>query len=148
MFCQRTFLACTFCFPTSDHVMFSWEFSFCLFISYAYICTCIRLFPRVASRGVKWKNKNVQARKVPLKKLLKIVFQCNNYFSPGSQGWGESRLSVSVAYLITVKKTKDTSDSLSGKDQEQTRKKLEFEIVGLTVRCLKLKSTSFKLQFL
>ena len=44
-------------FPISDHVMFSWEFSFCLFISYAYVCTCIWLFPRVASRGVRWESK-------------------------------------------------------------------------------------------
>ena len=39
---QYTFLPCMFCFPNSDHVMFSREFAFCLFINYAYICTCIR----------------------------------------------------------------------------------------------------------
>lgn len=39
----------TVCFTISDHVMFWWEF----YISLAYICTCIRLFPRVASCGVK-----------------------------------------------------------------------------------------------
>ena len=38
---QLTSLACTFCFPISDNVMFSREFSFCVFISYAYIYTCI-----------------------------------------------------------------------------------------------------------
>ena len=32
-----TSLACTFYFPISDHVMFPREFSFCFFISYAYI---------------------------------------------------------------------------------------------------------------
>ena len=48
------------CFTISDHVMFPWEFSFCLFISYAYMCTCIsnvKLFPRVASHSVKFENK-------------------------------------------------------------------------------------------
>lgn len=29
-----TFLACTFCSPISDRVVFSWKFSFCIFISY------------------------------------------------------------------------------------------------------------------
>ena len=42
--------------------MFSREFSFCFFISYAYIFTCIgrhlkESFPRVTSRGLKWENK-------------------------------------------------------------------------------------------
>ena len=35
---QYTFLPCMFCFPNSDHVMFSREFAFCLFINYAFIC--------------------------------------------------------------------------------------------------------------
>ena len=65
---EQTSLACTFCFPISDHVMPSWEFSFCLFISYVYICTCIRrhlkkLFPRVASRGLKWENKTYKLKR-------------------------------------------------------------------------------------
>ena len=32
-----------FCFPNSDHVIFSWEFAFCLFIMHtcAHGCTCI-----------------------------------------------------------------------------------------------------------
>ena len=30
---------CMICFPNSDHVMFSREFAFCLFINYAYIGT-------------------------------------------------------------------------------------------------------------
>ena len=38
---EKTCLACMLCFPISDHVMPSWEFAFCFFISYAYICTCI-----------------------------------------------------------------------------------------------------------
>ena len=54
MFGRCTFLACTFCFPNSDHVMFSWEFSFGLFISYAHMCRWRRLFPKVVSFGVKW----------------------------------------------------------------------------------------------
>ena len=57
----------------------------------------------------------------------------------------ENHASVSGTYLFTVNKTKDTSDSLSSKDQEQTSKILKYEMAGLTVRCLKLKSTSFKL---
>ena len=39
---QYTFLACTFCFPISDHVMFSWEFCFSFFTSYANMYTSIR----------------------------------------------------------------------------------------------------------
>ena len=50
-------------FPISDHVMFSWEFSFCVFTSYACIAPCIRLFPRVASRGVKWENKTSKLKR-------------------------------------------------------------------------------------
>ena len=30
---HSNFLACMFCFPNSDHVMFSREFGFCLFIN-------------------------------------------------------------------------------------------------------------------
>ena len=51
------FFVCSFCFPISGHMMSSWKFFFCLFISYAYICTCIRLFPTVASRVLKRENK-------------------------------------------------------------------------------------------
>ena len=29
---QWTFLACAFCFAISDHVILSWEFSFCFFM--------------------------------------------------------------------------------------------------------------------
>ena len=50
-------------FPISDHVMFSCEFSFCYFQSYVYICTCIRLFPSVASRVLKWENKKYKLKK-------------------------------------------------------------------------------------
>ena len=34
---------CMICFPNSDHVMFSREFAFCLFINHAYIPTYISL---------------------------------------------------------------------------------------------------------
>ena len=50
-------------FPISDHVMLSCEFSFCYFQSYVYICTCIRLFPSVASRVLKWENKKYKLKK-------------------------------------------------------------------------------------
>ena len=36
--CQKTFLACMFCFYNSGHMMFSREFTFCLLISHACIC--------------------------------------------------------------------------------------------------------------
>ena len=38
---EWTLLASTYCFPISDRVMFSWEFSFCL-LCYVYIFICIR----------------------------------------------------------------------------------------------------------
>ena len=42
---EQTFLACKFCFPNSDHVMFSREFAFVFSLimhTYARGCTCIR----------------------------------------------------------------------------------------------------------
>ena len=58
-----------FCFPISDHEMPSWEFSFCFFISYEYICTCIRrhLKETIPSSSIAWSEmgkQNVQAEKV------------------------------------------------------------------------------------
>ena len=49
--------------------MFSWEFSFCLFTSYAYICPCIRrhLKETILCRSITWSEmgeQNVQAEKV------------------------------------------------------------------------------------
>ena len=38
---KKTQLKLEFCFPNSDHVMFSREFAFCLFINYAYMCRWI-----------------------------------------------------------------------------------------------------------
>ena len=38
---NKTQLKLEFCFPNSDHVMFSREFVFCLFINYAYMCRWI-----------------------------------------------------------------------------------------------------------
>ena len=35
---NKTQLKLEFCFSNSDHVMFSREFAFCLFIDYAYMC--------------------------------------------------------------------------------------------------------------
>ena len=66
---QWTSLACTFCFPISDHVMPSREFSFCFFISYAYICTCIRqhLKETIPSSSITWSEmgkQNIQANEV------------------------------------------------------------------------------------
>ena len=52
-----------FCFPISDHVMFPREF----FISYAYMCTCIRphLKETVPLGNITWSEmgkQNVQAK--------------------------------------------------------------------------------------
>ena len=64
---QYTFLPCMFCFPNSDHVMFSREFAFCLFINYAFICMWMHVhktkfekkkqFCGVPSGGLKWEKK-------------------------------------------------------------------------------------------
>ena len=67
---EQTFLACTFCFPISDHVMHSWEFSFCFFFnSYVYICTCMRrhLKETIPSSSITWsemRKQNIQAKEV------------------------------------------------------------------------------------
>ena len=66
---QWTSLACMFCFPISDHVMPSWEFAFCFFISYAYICTCIRwhLKETIPSSSITWSEmgkQNIQTKAV------------------------------------------------------------------------------------
>ena len=58
-----------FCFPISDHVMPSWEFSFCFFIGYAYICSCIRrhLKETIPSSSITWSEmgkQNIQAKEV------------------------------------------------------------------------------------
>ena len=70
------FLACTFCFPISDHVMHSWEFAFCFCHNYAYICTCIRrhLKETILSSSITWSEigkQNIQAKEV----------YCNAYFN-------------------------------------------------------------------
>ena len=61
--------ACTFRFSISDHVMFPREFSFCFFISYSYISTCIRrhLKEAVSKSSITWSEmakQNVQAKEV------------------------------------------------------------------------------------
>ena len=62
-----------FYFPNSDHVIFSWEFDFCLFINYAYTyargCMCIRrqLKETVPWGTITWSSmgkQNIQAKKV------------------------------------------------------------------------------------
>ena len=40
-----------FCFLTSEHVMFSREFPFCLFINYAYICTWMHVHKMTFERN-------------------------------------------------------------------------------------------------
>ena len=77
---EWTYLACTFCFPISDHVMFPREFSFCFYISYAYICKCRRrhLEGTVSWSNITWSEmgkQNVQAKEV----------HCFPYFSQSQQ---------------------------------------------------------------
>ena len=55
-------LACMFCFPNSDHVMFFREFVSCFFMNYAYICMCMYLHG-VPSRGLKWENKTYRLKR-------------------------------------------------------------------------------------
>ena len=66
---DNPFSACTIRFPISDHVIFSWEFSFCLFTTYAYIRTCIRrhLKETILWSSITWPEmgkQNVEAEKV------------------------------------------------------------------------------------
>ena len=70
---QYTFLPCMFCFPNSDHVMFSREFAFCLFINYAFICMWMHVhktkFEKINSsvgyHQVVWNGKkNLQPKKL------------------------------------------------------------------------------------
>ena len=77
---QKTFYACTFCFPISDHVMPSWEFAFCFFISYACICTCIRrhLKETIPSSSITWsemRKQNIQAKEVYRPVRLNLSFK-------------------------------------------------------------------------
>ena len=84
-FWNRPFLACMFCFPNSDHVIFSREFAFCLFIimhTYAHGCTCIgrhlkeTILCFTITRSVMGKQ-SMQAKKVfsiNAKKLLAFFF--------------------------------------------------------------------------
>ena len=63
---KYTFLPCMCCVPNSDHVMFSKEFAFRLFINYAYMDTLKHVnmmkfekkkhFSGVPSHGLKWEN--------------------------------------------------------------------------------------------
>ena len=69
---EYTFLACTFCFPNSDHVMFSRESAFCLFINYAYIGTWMHVH--------KTKNKTDKLKRLLWRYTSKRFFQstaCN-----------------------------------------------------------------------
>ena len=75
--------ACTFCFPISEHELFSWAFSFCLFISYVYMCKCIRrhlkespLFPGVASHDVKCENKTYKLKRSIEENSANLIQTC------------------------------------------------------------------------
>ena len=46
---------CMICFPNSDHVMFSREFAFCLFMNYAYIGTWMHVYKTtIEKKTVLW----------------------------------------------------------------------------------------------
>ena len=66
----ESFLAYIFCFPNSDHVIFSREFAFSLFIDLAYYVICTKTEQSYSFLwGIitqSWENKNVQAKKLEL----------------------------------------------------------------------------------
>ena len=67
--------------------MRSWEFSFCFFISYAYICTCIRrhLKETIPSSSITWSEmgkQNIQAKEVYCAQLSSIAFAASQLNAP------------------------------------------------------------------
>ena len=74
-----------FCFPNSDHVVFSMEFTVCNFINYTYICRCMHIhrttFEINSSLGYhltrpEMEKQNTQAIKVYCNLL---TFVCHDY---------------------------------------------------------------------
>ena len=71
-----------FCFPNSDHAMFSREFTFCLFINYTwYTYVGARTFERNSSleyhlTRAEMEKQNTQAKKVYYNLL---AFVCHDY---------------------------------------------------------------------
>ena len=62
------------------------NFPFVCFISYAYICACWgdiwkKLFPRVASRGLKWENKTYKLKR-SIESLCFFVFDSSLQYFP------------------------------------------------------------------
>ena len=74
--CTESFLAYIFCFPNSDHVIFSREFAFSLFIDFAcyVICTKTEQFFSFLWGIITrlWENKDVQAKKLELLTTTKM----------------------------------------------------------------------------
>lgn len=70
-----TFLACTFDFPISGHVMFSWEFSLCFLINYAYILHMRKTIPYNSLTWREVGKQNVQAKKVCSLQRVLILWQ-------------------------------------------------------------------------
>ena len=62
-----------FCFPNSDHVMFSMEFTICRFINYTYICRCMHIhrltFERNSSLGYHLTRSEMEKQNTPAKKV-------------------------------------------------------------------------------
>ena len=79
---NKTQLKLEFCFPNSDHVMFSREFAFCLFINYAYMCRWIYVhrttFERNNSLG--YREQAYKLKGLLLHNLSILLHNlCNNY---------------------------------------------------------------------
>lgn len=84
----ESFLAYIFCFPNSDHVIFSREFAFSLFIDFAHYVICTKTeqfssFPWGIITRL-WENKNVQAKKLELLTTTKMETKTIGVTSNGS----------------------------------------------------------------
>ena len=105
-----TSLASTFCFPISDHVMFSREFSFCFLMSYLYKSTRIR---RYLKETVFWSNitwSEMGKQKVQAKEANR-PFPANDHMVQNPPCWRASSLlfphwdiktKASQAWLVQV----------------------------------------------
>ena len=72
---EYTFLPCMFCFLNSDHMMFSRQFAFCLFINYAYVVTWMHV------HKTKFEKKNVLWGTITWSEMGKENLQAKNVYS-------------------------------------------------------------------
>ena len=120
-----------FCFPNSDHVMFSREFFFCLFINYVYIYTWMHVhkttFERNSSLGYNHMVLNVKTKHAiatksngdhrKVKKVVKFIKRSHKAFDRASHekllfmleylGIGRSLLAWFRSYLSGRRQTRD-----------------------------------------